>query len=162
MFDTPQRISKIHLAIGLGLIMLVSGCSWSAKRLSPPATGPEARPPAAETGTPVPDDVPPAAVEPADRTENLTVKKGETFSVTLESNITTGFSWQAEFDEKSVELIEQKYDESGAQDRVGAGGADVFKFRALAAGQTVVRFRYARPWESVQPAKTAVYEVTIE
>jgi len=71
------------------------------------------------------------------------------FVIALGSNISTGYSWQAAYDEKALTLVEQKYkdqDNTGKQ-IVGAAGTEYFKFKSLSKGETEITFTYRRPWE---------------
>jgi len=157
--NRPQPLSPVILVIGLGSILLVSGCAWAGTRLSsvPPAVN-------APAAVNAPERADAPASEPAAGKIAIAAKKGEAFRISLEGNITTGYSWTAKFDDRSLELVEQKYVESGHEpDLVGAGGADNFTFRGLKTGRFEINFGYARPWEKgIEPVKTAVYEVTIQ
>jgi len=91
----------------------------------------------------------------------INTKVGETFSIKLDSNPTTGYSWQAEYDDSFLELVDQGYvlpDESG--DLVGAGGTEIFEFRALEEGQTTVTMIYKRSWEE-EALEERVYKIVI-
>ena len=71
------------------------------------------------------------------------------FVIALGSNPTTGYRWQASYDEAMIELVESKY-EPGKQAKegaVGAGGVEYFTFKALKQGQTGITLDYLRPWE---------------
>ena len=69
--------------------------------------------------------------------------------IALESNPTTGYSWQASFDTTTLELIEQTYElgEFAKEGVVGAGGTELFRFKALEKGTVQIAFDYQRPWE---------------
>jgi predicted secreted protein len=69
----------------------------------------------------------------------------ESFAIALAGNPTTGYEWQASADPNYLELRSRKF-ELGAK-AVGAGGRELFHFRALRAGETEVVFEYQRPWE---------------
>ena len=79
-----------------------------------------------------------------------TVETGvnQQFVIALGSNPTTGYSWQASYDEAMLELVggESTYKEpkSGL---VGAGGVEYFRFKALKTGRTEVTLVYKRLWE---------------
>jgi len=78
----------------------------------------------------------------------IQAKVGESFTITLESNATTGFSWQlAEgLDETRLKLESSKYIPA-ATDRVGSGGEEKWIFRALKKGSAKISLKYVRPWE---------------
>ncbi len=98
--------------------------------------------------------------------EIINTKVGETFKITLESNLTTGFQWQVDFDRYYIQWISKQYKGSGEGNSstplLGEGGHDTFNFKALKAGETQIKFTYSRPWESVQPGKTIIYKVIIK
>lgn len=80
---------------------------------------------------------------------------GERFAVGLEGNPSTGYIWQLSVDEHYLELLEQTFEPHGQG--IGAGGQEVFHFRALSAGQAAITCEYRRPWE-----RTALDTVTFE
>ncbi|RPH60193.1 MAG: hypothetical protein EHM81_06725 [Chloroflexi bacterium] len=103
------------------------------------------------------------------RAENggtVELKTGETLMVSLDSNITTGYSWEIQETDETLlklkgdpEYIEPKSDPQLA----GAGGRQVFRFEALKAGQTTLTLVYRRPWEKdVAPIDTYSLTVTVK
>lgn len=78
--------------------------------------------------------------------ELINSKVGETFSIELEGNPTTGYQWQEKFDEEKVKLLDKKINPSSGQ--IGASATEVFKFQVLKEGTTDLRFNYKRAWES--------------
>jgi inhibitor of cysteine peptidase len=103
-----------------------------------------------------------AFTEPS-QTINTGVNKE--FTIALGSNISTGYSWQAAYDEKALTLVEKTYkeqDNTGKQ-VVGAPGTEYFKFKSLSKGETKVTFAYRRPWE--QPSgqdQTLVFTINVK
>lgn len=87
--------------------------------------------------------------------ETFDVETGQYFDFSLESNPTTGYSWQAvqSPDESIVSIVSSGYlAPSGGL--VGAPGEEMWQFRAVGAGTTTMVLEYARPWETdVPPAK---------
>jgi len=87
-------------------------------------------------------------------TRHVEVSTGETFTVTLCSNASTGFQWaeSAQVSDKGVlrqtshEFIPPggKDDESPAP---GTAGKQQWTFEALRKGTTEVSLEYSRPWE---------------
>jgi len=69
--------------------------------------------------------------------------------IALESNPTTGYSWEANYDETMLELVEETYElgEYAQQGLVGAGGTELFRFRALESGEIEITMVYKRSWE---------------
>ncbi len=96
----------------------------------------------------------------ADNGKTIEVAKGSEVKVVLESNPTTGYSWQVkEVDAvilKQVGEAQFKADSSA----VGAGGKETFTFNAASAGQTTLKMEYRRPWETDAPA-AETFAVTI-
>jgi inhibitor of cysteine peptidase len=93
----------------------------------------------------------------------VTVAAGKEFSLVLDSNRTTGYGWDVEgaVDGKIVKQVGSDYRQPSTK-LVGAGGADILKFRAVGKGKTVVALRYARPWEkNVEPARKALFVVIV-
>jgi inhibitor of cysteine peptidase len=70
---------------------------------------------------------------------------GEVFTVRLESNPTTGYSWTAEYDRDFLELMTEGYDRMSLA--IGGGGYAIFNFLSLKRGRTTITMRYRRPWE---------------
>lgn len=94
----------------------------------------------------------------------ITVRRGETFSLLVMANPTTGYGWQlAEpLDGRVVQLVASEY-QSGASQRDGAGGREVWRFAALQAGRTTIALKYVRPWEKERvPAKSAVFTIIVD
>jgi len=69
--------------------------------------------------------------------------------IALESNPTTGYSWEAVYDETMLELVEETYElgEYAKQDVVGTGGTELFRFKALESGEVEITMVYKRTWE---------------
>jgi inhibitor of cysteine peptidase len=79
-----------------------------------------------------------------DPAQAIQVAAGETFAVRLAGNPTTGYTWQANVDSSYLELVYQEFEPGG--EGVGAGGHEVFRFRARETGETEIVFEYRRPW----------------
>jgi len=75
------------------------------------------------------------------------IRVGERFEVILPANPTTGYLWHESFDISLLALVEKKFHLSS--DRVGAGGEQIFVFGAIEPGETLIKLRYKRPWESI-------------
>jgi predicted secreted protein len=91
----------------------------------------------------------------------IAVAPGQTFTLTLRSNPTTGYIWQVAepVDERILHLIGSEYlsDKTGL---TGAGGREVWTFKAVGTGETRITLKYARSWETnAAPAKTARFTV---
>ena len=85
------------------------------------------------------------------------------FSVTLPSNPTTGYHWElaAPLAEGIVKLVNSTY-QAPATGLLGAGGEEIWTFKAVGRGETVIELKYVRPWEKdVAPADRASFRVTV-
>jgi inhibitor of cysteine peptidase len=98
-----------------------------------------------------------------DAGQEIDIGVGQEFIIALGSNPTTGYSWQASYDEGMLELVESTYDagETG-DDVVGAGGVELFRFLALEVGETEITLVYAQHWEGGNTGDTKVFTVVIE
>lgn len=138
---------------GIGLLaLLLGGCAAASRARSTPSQS-EERSSGAEQPT------------PEFKSEQRTVKVGDTFEIRLDANATTGYAWEvAELEESKVRLVSNEYVESNTSGQVvGAGGQSVLRFEALAQGQTTIKLVYRRSWEKgVEPIKTYTMELTVQ
>ena len=86
-----------------------------------------------------------------DSGQTISIGVDQQFVIALGSNPTTGYGWQASYDETMLELVggqsSYKPGEEAAEDVVGAGGVEYFRFKTLKAGETKITIVYQRPWE---------------
>ncbi len=84
-----------------------------------------------------------------DSGQTIDIGVNQEFIIALGSNPTTGHMWQASYDETMLELVENTYEpgEYVQQVVVGAGGTELFRFKALQVGKTEITLVYKRPWE---------------
>lgn len=86
--------------------------------------------------------------------EEKSVQANKEFTISLDSNRTTGYKWDASFDKAFLKLMTHYYKRPTNQ-RVGAGGTQIFIFLPVRQGETKIRFVYKRPWEkSIAREKT--------
>jgi len=105
-------------------------------------------------------------VDEGDADSQVELEQGQVLVVTLESNPTTGYGWEvAENQESILEQIgeaEFKQSDTGGPPLVGAGGWEIFRFKAISAGQMTLQLVYRRPWEEgVEPLKTFSLQVVV-
>ncbi len=97
--------------------------------------------------------------------KEVALAAGGTLTITLESNITTGYSWEetANIGDKLVlQQTGHKY-EPPATPALGAGGKEVWTIKALKAGESTISMGYGRPFEpGVAPAKTFNLTVVVK
>jgi inhibitor of cysteine peptidase len=106
-----------------------------------------------------------AAVNDANSTSSrITAKVGEDFTIKLPANLTTGYSWRmGEIKPPIVREKDYKYNQTANTQRlVGAGGEEVWTFKAVRTGKVVISLEYIRPWEvDVPPIKKADFTIII-
>ncbi len=102
-------------------------------------------------------------VEFTDPGTRFEVDPGDEFVVVLESNATTGFSWQLEVQPPDyiVRLVSSFYVEPDT-DLVGAGGRQELTFEAVGEGTAEIQLWYVREFDDPpEPADRAQFEVTV-
>ncbi len=110
----------------------------------------------------------PVKLTEADNGKTVTIKVGDTVQVILPGNPTTGYSWSTSLSDKDAAVLQQQGDAAYTQEStdpslVGGGGTFTFDFKAMAPGQVVLRFDYARPFETgVAPIQTYSVTVTVK
>ncbi len=103
------------------------------------------------------------AFSEAESGSEILIEAGEQFEVRLESNPSTGYSWEIaeEVGLKSVKLRSRSH-EPAETELVGASGVDVFLFEAIG-GAEVLRLEYIRPFdEPVVPERIVEYIVRVD
>jgi inhibitor of cysteine peptidase len=77
--------------------------------------------------------------------DEITAQVGEEFIIALESNPTTGYAWEAQYDNSILQLVDRRFSPLGPG--IGSGGIERFRLRCLAVGETRLRLTYKRRWE---------------
>jgi inhibitor of cysteine peptidase len=88
---------------------------------------------------------------------------GKSFTITLDSNPTTGYRWQLarQMDTGLVELVNSQYI-APKTDLVGAPGHEEWHFKAIREGKAIISFDYVRPWEKDElPVQTESFIIII-
>jgi len=80
--------------------------------------------------------------------KTIEVRAGERFIIRLDSNRTTGYQWELvrPLDADILELVSSEYRPAESK-LVGAGGKEVWTFKAVGPGKARVSFKFLRPWE---------------
>ena len=98
-----------------------------------------------------------------DAGQTIDIGVGRQFVIAMGSNQSTGYSWQASYDETMLELVGgQSTYELSEEDLVGAGGIEYFRFEALKEGGTTITLVYKQPWEGGGVGETKVFAVYID
>ncbi len=98
-----------------------------------------------------------------DEGQAIDTEVNQQFVIALGSNPTTGYGWEASYDETMLELVggESTYEEAG-QGLIGAGGVEYFRFKALKTCRTQITLVYKHTWEESTPQDlTKVFVVHI-
>ena len=86
----------------------------------------------------------------------VNVDIGDTIMVTLGSNPTTGFTWPDIAQISNHEIVKQtdhNFVSPGQTAVLGASGNDVWTFKALNTGTTIISMDYSQPWEDGEKAE---------
>jgi inhibitor of cysteine peptidase len=95
---------------------------------------------------------------------DVSLKVGAVLEVRLEANRTTGYSWVFAPAVNPILMRQGRtvYQEH-AEGAAGAGGVEVWRFKAMKAGKQGLQFEYRRPWEKGSPpAKVVTFTVTVD
>jgi inhibitor of cysteine peptidase len=135
---TPKRwiALGVLVVIGVGLLVAVVAVPWS-------------------------DDAPASqAPKVYHQGDNISVKQGDEFVISLPANPSTGYEWTAA-DNPDVTFESSHQVQGGSQP--GAPGTQELAFRADHTGQSTLELAYSRSFEpGVPPAKTAKFPVTVK
>lgn len=77
------------------------------------------------------------------------LKTNQSYLVEVKENPSTGYSWQVDIENNSIELLKEDFKSlTTANDKkVGAGGSKNYEFRANQKGSCEVIFTHGRAWE---------------
>ena len=102
----------------------------------------------------------------SDAGKNIFLKQGDTMVVTLDGNVTTGYTWETTQDSsKDISILKQvgTVEQTPNSNKMGAPGQVVLKFQAVKTGQEKLTLVYHRPFEKdVPPLKTYSVGVTVQ
>ena len=85
----------------------------------------------------------------ADSEQVINTTVNQEFIIALDSNPTTGYGWEASYDENMLSLEKEEYNpDAKAPGLVGAGGTQYYQFQALKVGETEITVTYKRSWET--------------
>ena len=137
-----KRIKGVFVI--LLVVMLASLSSMASVSLPPAGSGPQ------ELG-----------FTEQDSGRAVTVK-GEVLVLNLESQPSTGYSWQARgLDTRYLRQLEKSEWLPEVEGKLGGAGTQVLRFAAVGKGRTRLDLVYARPWASGQPARSFSIDVDV-
>lgn len=93
--------------------------------------------------------------------EIVTGEAAQAVTVTIESNPTTGYSWEAAQDEALFDIRDEYIAEAQDEPVTGSGGVQKFTLVPVKPGTVKVTFTYLRAWEpsDIDPQFTSVFEI---
>ncbi len=103
-------------------------------------------------GTKKPDKGAPTGltIGQADNGKSFPLRRGETITIRLPGNPTTGYTWAVDevdkVGKKTLELVDSSYTRSSPE-RMGSGGWRALTFKAILAGTSPIKLKYWRAWE---------------
>lgn len=93
------------------------------------------------------------------------IKAGETFTVKLEENTSTGYQWTIEKDDK-VQLLkeagERELTDKGAKEITGAPEMVTWTYKCDTPGEYTIKYTYERSFEKNSTDKTIEYKIAVE
>ena len=164
---------KSYFTVVLILFVLLAGCiDKEKKEISTPTP----------TSTPIPTSTP--SITPSFTVDKINLSMGneinlsmdyngrqieltnrQTFNVTLETNPSTGYSWEVvDLNNSIIQEIGEAVSEPNNTEKnmVGAPVMHTFQFEVINTGQTTLKIVYHRIWEKdVAPANTFSVELFI-
>jgi inhibitor of cysteine peptidase len=119
-----MKLKWLILGVAPALLLMVTACASTPKQLS---------------------------VDESFSGKQADIAAGGSITVTLDSNATTGYSWQLMgiSDNTVLEKTNNVY-EAPTSGLMGASGKEVWTFQALRAGKATVTMEYGQPWTGGQ------------
>ena len=97
-----------------------------------------------------------------DNGRSVSIVVGETVSLTLAGNPTTGYTWELVDIDRAMLAPDAEPAFKADSSLTGAGGKFTFRFFALKTGSSVVKLSYRRPWEKdVPPLRRVELTLTV-
>ena len=90
--------------------------------------------------------------------EQLSLLPGQTTTISLASNPTTGYTWSIVSCPDHIDVEEDDVQAGGRA--IGSGGRQTFTISAITTGHGTLVLQYARSWET-RNAQTKHYEVDV-
>jgi len=99
----------------------------------------------------------------SDPAKQLETAAGNEFKIVIAANVTTGYHWELveELDETIVQFVSREY---RADEPVmpGSGGADVWTFKAVSAGETTIQLGYYPPSANESAEQEVVFTLLVK
>lgn len=155
--------SLITILFFTAVLVLVLGCKTRKETQKETNNSPADTNIQASGKTVLNTDTMPNLFTDADNGKKAMLKKGDTFNLLLEANMTTGYTWViANTDSAIVKKVAENYfTQNNAQPMAGAVGKQWYAFKTLAPGTVQLKLDYKRPWEAKTPP-ALTFELGIE
>jgi inhibitor of cysteine peptidase len=102
------------------------------------------------------------ALTEQDNNREINLGKGATLTIRLEAQLGTGYSWQtAKYEAEVLKPVGKPAIEKSETKKVGGVEHQIFRFRALKAGSSVLELHYVRPWQKDVPP-LRIFRVTVQ
>lgn len=101
-----------------------------------------------------------------DKLSVVVTKNNPEFTIKLKSNPSTGYSWfLRDYNMDLIQPIKHSVEKSTDKKLMGASGYEVWTFQTKPAAfvvphQTLIRFYYSRPWETIGPGSQIAFTVS--
>ena len=105
-----------------------------------------------------------AESEYSDPDTPIEVDVGQKFVVALESNASTGYQWQFadRLTGKGVLKVVKRQYHPPASNHIGAPGKELWTFKAVGEGETIILMGYVHSWDMyTPPAAIAAFTITV-
>lgn len=150
---TALIVRALHATLGAASLACVAGSC------RPQRTGGEV----ADTATARANTAAPTVTDPG---APIQVRPGQRFTITLESNPTTGYRWTVTDSSwhAVLQLVDSRYQAKpipSGMVMVGVGGHELWTFRALAPGAANVTLLYRQPWTGGSLGDTTRFHVLV-
>ena len=102
-------------------------------------------------------------LDASDNGSKVEMKAGQVLVISLESNPTTGYAWEAVGFEEGVLTQAGDPEFKSDSDALGSGGVQTFRFNATKAGEMEIKLLHHRSWEEgVEPLDTLRVQVVVK
>ncbi len=107
----------------------------------------------------------PRMVTEDDSGSTLSLAVGDEFTILLEENPTTGYSWELKFG-AGLRVLSDAYEAPSPSPspgpRLGAGGVHRWVVKVVSSGSAEVTGVYRRPWEPATAKPAQVFNLTVD
>jgi len=98
-----------------------------------------------------------------DMNMNRIASVGDVFEVRLKAQLGTGYGWKVVSDNRELKQLGDPEQTPSDEVKVGGFNYQIFRFRAVRRGKSVLKMDYVQPWEKdFPPAKTFSVTVQVE